>query len=129
MHGKRNQATMTMIGDRFPHHCKHGLIFSIEKDYPQWEGGIPVDIADAVLKLEIEGEIEDYYDIVEHLYTHKIGGYPSFCQSGVDFGEGFEFAFQISSDEKINLNVVDNGSLMFSRNQNTGEWKLYYDFY
>ncbi len=64
-----------------------------------------------------------------HTYEHKIGGYPSFCQSGVDPGEGFEFVFQISSDSKINLNVVDSGSLMFWKHNETGEWALYYDFY
>ena len=45
-------------------------------------------------------------------------------------GEGnFEFVFQISNDEKACFNVIDNGSLLFSRNPDNGEWALYYDFY
>lgn len=36
---------------------------------------------------------------------------------------------QISSDAKINLNVVDSGSLMFWKHRDSGEWALYYDFY
>jgi len=102
----------------------------IEKDYPLWDGGgVPSDIEDEILALEENGEIESYYDIVTHSYLHKIGGYPSFCQSGVDFGNDFEFAFQISSDEKAKLNIVDNGSLMFAKNSNSGQWAIYYDFY
>ncbi len=37
--------------------------------------------------------------------------------------------YELSSDAKINLNVVDSGSLMFWKNVVTGEWALYYDFY
>ena len=102
----------------------------LEKDYPLWDTpDIPSDVEDAILELEDEGEIESYYDIIEHSYTHKFGGYPSFCQPGIDFGDGFEFVFQISSDEKIGLNVVDSGSFLFAKNSKTNEWKLYFDFY
>ena len=101
----------------------------IEKDYPQWDSHEMDDFHDAILELEDNGEIEDYGDITEHEYTHKTGGYPSFCQSGIYFGDGYEFIFQISSDEKINFNVVDGGSLMFSKSRKTGEWQVYYDFY
>ena len=41
----------------------------------------------------------------------------------------FEFMFQVSSDSKAYFNVIDSGSLMFSRNPENGEWSLYYDFY
>lgn len=102
----------------------------VEADYPLWDGGgVPPDIEDAVLALENAGQLDSYYDLIEHCYLHKIGGYPSYCQSGVDMGDGFEFVFQISSDEKINLNVVDSGSLMFWKHRETGEWAVYYDFY
>ncbi|MCX2743303.1 DUF1963 domain-containing protein [Mangrovivirga sp. M17] len=102
----------------------------VEDDYPLWDGGgLSSEMEDEVLELENLGVIESYYDIINHSYEHKIGGYPSFCQSGVDFGDHFEFVFQISSDQKANFNVVDNGSLMFSKNQITGEWNIYYDFY
>ena len=102
----------------------------VQEDFPLWDGGgIPEDLEHEISKMEREGVIESYYDLITHTYEHKIGGYPSFCQSGVDPGEGFEFVFQISSDAKINLNVVDNGSLMFWKHIETGEWALYYDFY
>ena len=80
-----------------------------------------------------DGVIKSYCDATEHVYGHKIGGYPSFCQSGIGdadgFGDGFKFVFQISSDAKINLNVVDNGCFMFAKNNETNDWSIYYDFY
>ncbi|CAL2094475.1 DUF1963 domain-containing protein [Tenacibaculum sp. 190524A05c] len=105
------------------------------QDCPIWDGGgLSEELEDEILELENNGEIEDYYDIADfHQYEHKIGGFPSYCQSGIGiydgFGDGFEFVFQITSDEKINLNVIDNGSLMFAKNEQTNEWSLYYDFY
>ena len=86
-----------------------------------------------------EANCLSYYDDIgtEHDYRHKFGGYPSFCQSGIcENADGrllmhdhFEFMFQISSDSKACFNVIDSGSLMFSRNPENGEWLLYYDFY
>lgn len=103
---------------------------AVPEDFPLWDGGgVPADLEQAILTLERAGEIQSYYDLITHTYEHKIGGYPSFCQPGVDPGEGFEFVFQISSDPKINLNVIDSGSLMFWKHNQTGEWALYYDFY
>ncbi len=107
----------------------------VERDYPLWDGGgLSREMEEEVLKLEKAGVIECYYDIADHVYEHKIGGYPSFCQSGIydyddGFGAGFEFVFQISSDNKAQLNVVDSGSFMFAKNKTTGEWNIYYDFY
>ena len=102
----------------------------VDEDFPLWDGGgIPRDVELEILKLEDTGEIESYYDLVSHVFEHKIGGYPSYCQPGDDPGDDFEFVFQISSDTKINLNVVDSGSLMFWRNRVSGEWAIYYDFY
>ena len=46
----------------------------------------------------------------------------------MSFGEGFQFVFQISSDEKADFNVIDGGSLMFAKNPQSGAWSLYYDF-
>lgn len=102
----------------------------VEADFPMWDGGgMPDAIQRAILALEDSGELDSYYDISTHAYEHKFGGYPSFCQSGIDPGEGFEFVFQISSDTDINLNVVDCGSLVFWKHRVSGEWMLYYDFH
>lgn len=101
-----------------------------EDDWPNWDGGgLDIESSDAILEMEDKGDIEDYYDLANHEYGHKVGGYPSFCQSGINPGEGFEFAFQVSSDAKIKLNVVDSGSFQFYRNPQSKEWKIYYDFY
>lgn len=114
-----------------------------DKDFPLWDGGgVPSDLQYEISELEDDYDEENdddkddcdmlnYYDDIvgdDHCYMHKFGGYPSFCQSGVSFGENYEFMFQISSDGKANFNVVDGGSLMFARNDK-GDWSLYYDFY
>ena len=102
----------------------------IENDYPVWDGGgIPGDIEDEIIELENSGVIESYYDIVENHHSHKVGGYPTFCQSGIDFGDNFDFVLQISSDEKAHLNIVDSGTIFLAKNSKTGEWKFYCDFY
>ena len=120
---------------------------SVEQDFPIWDGGgLDADLEDEICDLEGDyGESHDadhldYYTDIgdEHDYRHKFGGYPSFCQSGICRNQGgrllmgdgnFEFVFQISSDEKACFNVIDNGSLLFSRNPDNGEWALYHDFY
>lgn len=107
------------------------------KDAPLWDGGgiedIDYRLISEIVRLEREGLFNSYFDIINHSYRTKLGGYPSFCQPGIGFkdgfGEGSEFVFQISSDEKAYLNVVDSGSFMFAKNKDTGEWSLYYDFY
>lgn len=107
------------------------------KDAPLWDGGgiedIDYNLITEIVKLEREGHFNSYFDIIKHCYSTKLGGYPSFCQPGIGFkdgfGEGFEFVFQVSSDNKAQLNVIDSGSLMFAKNKETGEWSLYYDFY
>lgn len=102
----------------------------INEDYPVWDGGgMNDEIADKILKLEKSGEIKSYYDIAENIYAHKVGGYPSFCQPGIEPGEDFQFVFQIVTDEKANLNIIDNGTIFFFKNFKTGEWKYYCDFY
>lgn len=110
--------------------------FFKEQDFPLWDGGgVPYDLEKEICSLDNFGDEDNpnklnyYEDIVgdNHSYQHKFGGYPSFCQSGISI-DGFEFMFQISSDEKANFNVIDGGSLLFFRNQQ-GQWRLYYDFY
>ena len=104
---------------------------AVENDYPVWDGGgIPSELEEEILRLEDEEGIDYLDDIVEELYSmHKIGGWPTFCQPGVWFGDEYEFVLQISSDPKANLNIVDRGSFYFYRNVNTGAWKLHCDFY
>ena len=98
-------------------------------DHPVWDGGgLTPEQEEAFLVLERSGEVSNYYDVTSHVYGHKFGGYPSFCQSGYDL-HPYQFMFQVSSDSKIQLNVIDNGSFMFWRHPTTGAWKLYYDFY
>ena len=105
----------------------------VENDCPIWDGGgLDDETENEILELENNKIIDDYYEIVEHYYDTKFGGYPSFMQPGIGigdgFGKGFEYIFQISSDEKVNLNVVDSGSLMFAKNIDSNKWSIYYDF-
>lgn len=107
----------------------------IEADFPLRDGGgVPLALAQEIARLEAASGL-DYDEHIgdSHCYGHKFGGYPSFCQSGIcddngEMGNGFRFLLQISSDSNAGLNVVDNGSLMFSRHPQTGAWSLYYDF-
>ena len=92
------------------------------------DGGLRAEQELAFVELEDQGTIADYTEVAPHLWGHKIGGYPSFCQSGVDLAP-HEFVFQISSDPKIGLNVVDGGNLTFWRNPADASWRLYFDFY
>ncbi|MFG0592291.1 DUF1963 domain-containing protein [Myroides odoratimimus] len=104
-------------------------------DYPIWDGGgLTLEQEDRICEMEDEGVMESYYDVFDtHCYDTKLGGYPSYCQSGIgvdeEYGEGHEFVFQISTNEKVNLNVVDNGSFMFAYNKQSKGWSIYYDFY
>ena len=100
-------------------------------DTPVWDGGgLDADVVHEIL--ELKRSVGLYYSDVtaglEYYNCTKLGGYPSFCQSGVSFGDGFQFVFQISSDEKAGFNVIDGGSLMFAKNPQSGAWSLYYDF-
>lgn len=97
-------------------------------DCPEWDdGGLNPAIEQEIFQLEKSGAIESYYDITIQHYGTKIGGYPSFCQSGIDFGEGFDFIFQVADNPKANLTILDGGSFMFARNAASGIWRVYYD--
>ena len=100
-------------------------------DTPVWDGGgLEPNVVHEIL--ELKRSVGLYYSDVtaglEYYNCTKFGGYPSFCQSGVSFGDGFQFVFQVSSDEKAGFNVIDGGSLMFAKNPQSGAWSLYYDF-
>ena len=103
----------------------------VENDSPAWDSDdIPPEIVDEVLRIELEDDIEYYDDIVEEIYPmHKVGGYPSYTQSGVSYGEEYPFVFQISSDPKAQFNIVDSGSFYFFFNQRKQDWIVYCDFY
>ena len=103
----------------------------ISNDYPVWDGGgIPAQIEEEILRLEHEEQLDYFDDILEDLYPlHKIGGYPTYCQSGYDFGEHTPFVFQITSDAKAQLNIVDNGNFYFFYNPTEQTWRVYCDFY
>lgn len=102
-----------------------------EADYPVWDGGgLTDEQEDAFIALENEGIIEDFFDVAEHQGTHKVGGYPTFCQPGPEGEmEPYQFMFQIASDPKLQFNVVDGGVLSFWKHPTDGTWKLYYDFF
>ncbi len=100
-------------------------------DTPIWDGGgLEPDVVHEIL--ELKRSVGLYYSDItaglEYYNCTKLGGYPSFCQLGVSFGDGYQFVFQISSDEKAGFNVIDGGSLMFAKNPQSGTWSLYYDF-
>lgn len=102
----------------------------ISEDFPVWDGGgLTVDMEDEIVEMEDAGEIEEYTDEFPNVEGHKLGGYPSFNQSGIEFGEGFEFVLQIASDEKAGLNFIDNGTVFLAYNQKAGDWKFYCDFF
>ena len=103
----------------------------IENDAPAWDSDdLEPEIEDAILHLETEDEMEYYDDIVETIYSmHKVGGYASYTQSGVSFGEEYPFVFQISSDEKARFNIVDSGSFYFFYNQEKQDWIVHCNFY
>lgn len=102
----------------------------IEEDYPVWDSGdIPTEIVDELEEMEDSGEITDYYDYTECHSEHKIGGYPCYIQSGINWGEGYEFVLQIASDEKANFNVIDNGNIYLAKKRLIGDWISYCDFY
>lgn len=104
---------------------------AVFNDTPVWDGGgIPMEIEDEILRLEEEENIEYYEDIQEELYPmHKVGGYPAYIQPGGWDEEKYEFAFQISSDEKARLNIVDNGSFYFFYCKDNQQWEMQCDFY
>ncbi len=62
-------------------------------------------------------------------YNHKVGGFETFCQEPIAVADGYEFIFQITSDEKAGLNIVDGGNFYFYYNKEKDDWIVNYDFY
>ena len=104
---------------------------TVLNDTPQWDGGgLSIEIEDEILRLQDEEDIEYCEDIQEDIYPmHKVGGYPAYIQAGGWDEEKYEFAFQISSDEKANLNIVDSGSFYFFYCKENQQWEMQCDFY
>jgi hypothetical protein len=102
---------------------------AVVADYPVWDGGGADHLATEIVALERAGHISSYHDLVENHYGHKLGGWPSFCQPGIEFSPGFGFVLQIASDAKAQLNIVDGGTIFLAKNAATGEWEFYCDFY
>ena len=101
----------------------------LPEDYPVWDSGnISTDLEAEIIRLEESGEIDDYYNVVEKHYGHKLGGYPTFYQPGVNFDEDFEFKLQIASDEKVRLNIIENGTIFLAKHKHNCQWQLYVDF-
>ena len=98
-------------------------------DYPVWDGGGADHLVEEVMALQRAGVISSYYDLVQNHYGHKLGGWPTFCQPGIEFSPGFEFVLQIASDAKAQLNIVDSGTIFLAKNVATGAWEFYCDFY
>lgn len=79
--------------------------------------------------MEKKEEIDYYEDIHTDVYSmHKVGGYPSYIQSS-RWDDDYEFIFQISSDDKAELNIVDSGSFYFFYSKNLDKWELQCDFF
>ena len=101
----------------------------VDDDTPQWDGGMDPELEDAVIELENSEGIDYYEDIHTTDYSmHKIGGYPAYIQSG-DWDKSFEFILQISSDDKVGLNIVDSGSFYFFYCKDADDWDMQCDFF
>ena len=102
----------------------------IDEDFPMWDSrDIPEEIRTRILEMEKRGELEYFEDIANSGECfHKIGGYPSFIQSGIGV-EGYEFVFQIVSDDKANFYYGDAGNIYFFYSEAENSWKAYGDFY
>ena len=98
-------------------------------DYPEWDGGMDPQMEDEIIKLEGDEDINCYEDIHTEVYSmHKVGGYPAYIQPG-NWDKRYEFIFQISSDEKAKLNIVDSGSFYFFYSKELEKWEMQCDFF
>lgn len=94
-----------------------------EPEAPGWEQSW--DLVDMNPINESEEASGDFFDL-PHYGRTKIGGYSSDIQHLI--GNAGGFVFQISSEEKANLNWVDSGKVYFSKSD-SGEWEFDIQFY
>ena len=81
-----------------------------------------------VSKTDNEVSARDWSEDYGECYGgHKIVGYPLYIQDDPEFDD--EFVMQISTDEKVGLNIVDGGRIYFYYNKEKDNWTFYYDFY
>ena len=100
----------------------------VDNDFPMWDGGMDPDIEAAIIELENKEDIDYYEDIHTEIYPmHKVGGYPAYIQPG-RWDDDYEFIFQISSDDKAGLNIVDSGSFYFFYSKKLDKWDVQCDF-
>ncbi len=102
----------------------------IEDDYPEWDSeDIPETIREKILELENVEKIDYFEDIAgAGKCFHKIGGYPSYIQSGIAW-EKYQYVFQIVSDEKADFCFGDCGNIYFFYNKDEKRWGVHYDYY
>ena len=94
-------------------------------DYPCWE-----ESWEYVDMTEIN-ESEELNDVFFEKYSQyertKIGGYASYIQSPIT--EGYEYIMQITSEEKPNFMIGDNGNIYIYKSREDKEWYLHWDCY
>lgn len=102
----------------------------VDNDYPAWDSNdIVPSIFDAICDLEDSEGVDYESDIVEEMYpTHKLGGYPSYIQGGIELGDDYQFIMQIASDDYRGLQIGDSGIIYFYRNKK-GKWLAHADSY
>lgn len=99
----------------------------IEKDYPCYED-VPFDLPDEMW--------DDYSDLFENCDASKIGGWPSLVQSEIYwtmYGKhpaDPEYAFQITSERRLNWQWGDSGNGYFGRGKKKKDvWALNWQCY
>ena len=81
-----------------------------------------------IMLFTINVKASDLADIHTEIYPmHKVGGYPAYIQPG-RWDDDYEFIFQISSDDKAGLNIVDSGSFYFFYSKKLDKWDVQCDF-
>lgn len=102
----------------------------VTDEFPLWDtDDFPDTIQDEIIELEDTTGIE-YYDNIfeENRYIHKLGGYASFAQSGIQWPADYEFVFQITEDPKAHFGIIDGGGIYFAKNVKTNDWIAHCDF-
>ena len=102
----------------------------VTDEFPLWDtDDFPPTMQDKILELEDTTGMEYYEDIFEeNHYIHKLGGYASFAQSGIQWPPDYEFVFQITEDPKARFGIIHGGGIYFAKNMKTNDWIVHCDF-